>query len=82
MFLGSQALRTDFPYTTFAVTSPVGIENNECEQLIKHGATGRKRWLFLGSFGAEYNSEILTTIEVTAHGYNLDVYSCVKGVPI
>ena len=82
MFLGSQSLRTNFPITTFAVTSLVGIENNEFEQLITHGVTGRKKWLFLGSLGAEYNAAILTTIEVTAHGCNLDVYSCVKGVPI
>lgn len=56
------------------------IDNNECEQLMKHTATGRKNWLFLGSLEAGYRAAILTTICVTAHRHNLDVYAYVKGV--
>jgi hypothetical protein len=42
---------------------------------MKHTATGRKNWLFLGSLEAGYRAAILTTICVTAHRHNLDVYA-------
>jgi hypothetical protein len=51
------------------------IDNNECEQLRKHTATGRKNWLSLGILEAGYRAAILTTICVTAHRHNLDVYA-------
>lgn len=56
------------------------IDNNEGEQLMKHTATGRKNWLFLGSIEAGYRAAILTTICSTAHRHHLDVYSYVKEV--
>lgn len=56
------------------------IDNNEGEQLMKHTATGRKNWLFLGSIEAGYRAAILTTICSTAHRHHLDVYSYMKEV--
>lgn len=47
---------------------------------MKHTATGRKNWLFLGSIEAGYRASILTTICSTAHRHNLDVYAYVKEV--
>jgi len=52
----------------------------DIESLMKHTATGRKNWLFLGSIEAGYRAAILTTICSTAHRHHLDVYAYVKEV--
>jgi len=66
--------------TTYLEHGECPIDNNLCEQLMKHTATGRKNWLFLGSIEAGYRAAILTTICSTAHRHHLDVYSYVKEV--
>jgi transposase len=61
--------------TTYLTDGNCAIDNNSTEQLMKHTATGRKNWLFLGSIEAGYRAAILTTICSTAHRHNLDVYA-------
>jgi len=58
----------------------VPFDNNETEQLMKHVATGRKNWLFIGSVDAGHRAAILLTIVSTAHRYNLDVWLYVKDI--
>lgn len=66
--------------TTYLSDGRCPIDNNLTEQLMKHTATGRKNWLFLGSIEAGYRAAILTTICSSAHRHNLDVYAYVKEV--
>jgi transposase len=66
--------------TTYLRIGDCPIDNNAGEQLMKHTATGRKNWLFLGSIEAGYRAAILTTICSSAHRHHLDVYSYVKEV--
>ena len=66
--------------TTYLNNAHCPIDNNLTEQLMKHTATGRKNWLFLGSIEAGYRAAILTTICSTAHRHNLDVYAYEKEV--
>lgn len=48
-------------------------DNNECEQLMKQVAVGRKNWLFAGSVaGGERNAGFLTLVS-SAHRNDLDV---------
>jgi hypothetical protein len=49
------------------------MDNNECEQLMKQVALGRKNWLFAGSVaGGERNAGFLT-LTSSAHRNDLDV---------
>ena len=56
----------------------IPIDNNECEQLMKQVALGRKNWLFCGSVSAGYRSADLMTICSSAIRNNLDVFAYVK----
>lgn len=58
----------------------IPIDNNECEQLMKQVALGRKNWLFAGSVDAGYRSADLMTICSSAIRNNLDVFAYVKDV--
>lgn len=64
--------------TTYLGDGRCPIDNNLAEQLMKHTATGRKNWLFIGSIEAGYRAAILTTICTTAHRHHLDVYAYLK----
>ena len=56
------------------------IDNNECEQLMKQVAIGRKNWLFAGSVaGGERNANFITLVS-SAHRNDLDVWSYVHDV--
>lgn len=56
----------------------IPIDNNECEQLMKQVALGRKNWLFCGSVPAGYRSADLMTICSSAIRNNLDVVAYIK----
>ncbi len=56
----------------------IPIDNNDCEQLMKQVALGRKNWLFTGSVRAGYRSADLMTICSSAIRNNLDVFAYVK----
>ena len=60
---------------------PLPMDNNECEQLMKQVALGRKNWLFAGSVaGGERNAGFLT-LTSSAHRNDLDVRErCIRGV--
>lgn len=51
----------------------IPIDNNDCEQLMKRVATGRKNWLFKGSVFAGDRAANLMTIVGTAIRNDLDV---------
>lgn len=53
----------------------VPIDNNQCEQLMKQVALGRKNWLHLGSLASGYRTATLMTIVSSAIRNDLDVGS-------
>lgn len=58
----------------------LAIDNNECEQLMKQVAVGRKNWLFCGSLaGGERNAGFFT-LTSSAHRNDLDVWAYVNDV--
>ena len=58
----------------FTVDGRLPIDNNECEQLMKQIATGRKNWLHIGSIAAGKRAANLMTIVSTAARNDLDVH--------
>lgn len=55
-------------------------DNNECEQLMKQVAIGRKNWMFAGSLaGGQRNAGFLTLVS-SAHRNDLDVWAYVDDV--
>jgi len=58
----------------------VPIDNNDCEQLMKRVATGRKNWLFKGSLAAGERAANLMTIIGTAIRNDLDVHAYLDDV--
>ena len=58
----------------------IPIDNNECEQLMKQVALGRKNWLFIGSVAAGHRAANLMTLCSSAIRNDLDVYAYVKDV--
>ncbi len=58
----------------------IPIDNNECEQLMKQVAVGRKNWLFVGSVPAGHRAASLMTLVSSALRNHLDVWAYVKGV--
>lgn len=58
----------------------IPIDNNDCEQLMKRVATGRKNWLFKGSLSAGERASNLMTIIGTAIRNDLDVHAYLKDV--
>lgn len=59
----------------FVEDSSIPIDNNDCEQLMKRVATGRKNWLFKGSLAAGERSANLLTIIGSALRNDLDVHA-------
>jgi hypothetical protein len=58
----------------------IPIDNNDCEQLMKRVATGRKNWLFKGSLSAGERAANLMTIIGTAIRNDLDVHAYLEDV--
>ena len=58
----------------------LSIDNNECEQLMKQIALGRKNWMFAGSLtGGERNAAFMTLVS-SAYRSDLDVWAYVNDV--
>ena len=57
----------------FTEDSSIPIDNNDCEQLMRRVATGRKNWLFKGSLAAGERAANLMTIIGSAIRNDLDV---------
>ena len=56
------------------------LDNNDCEQLMREVAIGRKNWIFAGSLvGGERNAGFLTLVS-SAHRNNIDVWAYVDDV--
>lgn len=59
--------------TRFVDDASIPIDNNDCEQLMRRVAVGRKNWLFKGSLAAGERAANLLTIVVSAIRNDLDV---------
>ena len=66
--------------TRFSEDGSIPIDNNDCEQLMKRVATGRKNWLFKGSLAAGERAANLMTIIGTALRNDLDVHAYMEDV--
>ena len=64
----------------FTKDARIPIDNNDCEQLMKRVATGRKNWLFKGSLAAGERAANLMTIIGTAIRNDLDVHAYLNDV--
>jgi len=64
----------------FTEDASIPIDNNDCEQLMKRVATGRKNWLFKGSLGAGERAANLMTIIGSAIRNDLDVGAYLEDV--
>ena len=64
----------------FTDDASIPIDNNDCEQLMKRVATGRKNWLFKGSLAAGERSANLMTIIGTALRNDLDIHAYLSDV--
>lgn len=64
----------------FIDDSRIPLDNNDCEQLMKRVATGRKNWLFKGSLSAGERAANLMTIIGTATRNDLDVHAYLEDV--
>lgn len=64
----------------FAADVRIPIDNNDCEQLMKRVATGRKNWLFKGSLAAGERAANLMTIIGSAVRNDLDVHAYLDDV--
>ena len=64
----------------FISDARVPIDNNDCEQLMKRVATGRKNWLFKGSLAAGERAANLLTIIGSALRNDLDVHAYLDNV--
>jgi transposase len=65
---------------TYLTDGRVPIDNNECEQLMKQVAIGRKNWLFIGSVPAGQRAADFLTLVSSAVRNDLDVWAYVKDV--
>lgn len=66
--------------TRFVEDESIPIDNNDCEQLMKRVATGRKNWLFKGSVASGERGANLMTIIGTAVRNDLDVHAYLDDV--
>ncbi len=66
--------------TRYLTDGEVPIDNNECEQLMKQVALGRKNWLFIGSVDAGYRAADLLSLVSSAVRNDLDTWAYVKDV--
>ncbi|MCD0461987.1 IS66 family transposase, partial [Roseiconus lacunae] len=64
----------------FIDDASIPIDNNDCEQLMKRVATGRKNWLFKGSVAAGERAANLMTIIGSAIRNELDVHAYLDDV--
>lgn len=64
----------------FTADTRIPIDNNDCEQLMKRVATGRKNWLFKGSLAAGERAANLMTIIGSAVRNDLDVHAYLDDV--
>jgi len=64
----------------YADTGDIPIDNNDCEQLMKRVATGRKNWLFKGSLASGERAANLMTIIGSAIRNDLDVHAYLEDV--
>jgi transposase len=58
----------------------IPIDNNECEQLMKQVALGRKNWLYVGSVGSGYRTATLMTVVSSAIRNDLEVATYLEDV--
>jgi transposase len=66
--------------TRYLDDASLPMDNNECEQLMKQVAIGRKNWLFAGSVaGGERNANFITLVS-SAHRNDLDIWAYVNDV--
>jgi hypothetical protein len=66
--------------TKYLDDGEVPVDNNQCEQLMKQIALGRKNWLFVGSIGSGYRTATLMTIVSSAIRNDLDVAAYLEDV--
>ncbi len=66
----------------FTQDASIPLDNNDCEQLMKRVAVGRKNWLFKGSVAAGERAANLMTIIGTAVRNDLDVGAYLQDVLI
>ena len=64
----------------FTEDASIPIDNNDCEQLMKRVATGRKNWMFKGSLSAGERAANLMTIIGSAIRNDLDVHAYLDDV--
>lgn len=64
----------------FTEDASIPIDNNDCEQLMKRVATGRKNWLFRGSLASGERGANLMTIIGSAIRNDLDVHAYLENV--
>ncbi len=64
----------------FTEDASIPIHNNDCEQLMRHVATGRKNWMFKGSVTAGERAANLLTIVGSAIRNDLDVRAYLNDV--
>ena len=64
----------------FTKDASIPIHNNDCEQLMRHVATGRKNWMFKGSVAAGERAANLLTIVGSAIRNDLDVRAYLNDV--
>jgi len=64
----------------FVDDASIPIDNNDCEQLMKRVAVGRKNWLFKGSLAAGERAANLMTIIASAVRNDLDVGAYLQDV--
>ncbi len=64
----------------FLDDASIPIDNNDCEQLMKRVAVGRKNWLFKGSLAAGERAANLMTIIASAVRNDLDVGAYLEDV--
>ncbi|MCP4891272.1 MAG: transposase [Planctomycetaceae bacterium] len=64
----------------FTECASIPIDNNDCEQLMKRVATGRKNWLFRGSLASGERGANLMTIIGSAIRNDLDVHAYLEDV--
>ena len=64
----------------FTKDATIPIDNNDCEQLMKRVAVGRKNWLFKGSVAAGERAATLMTIIGSAIRNDLDVTAYLRDV--
>jgi transposase len=66
--------------TRYVDDGKLPMDNNECEQLMRQVALGRKNWMFAGSVaGGERNAGFLTLVS-SAHRNDLDVWAYVNDI--